>query len=473
MSILKMEVAKPYDRLYTTTKHRIIMHSPRVSGKSKAVVQCLFYTCVNHPGKDILVARANYNALDDSLFNEILDLQEELGLDGFFIPKKSPLRMTTITGNNIMFKGIGGADLSRTRGLKTVRKRKDNDSKQGGNLALAFIDEAQQLKNELNLKHAIASLMRNLDTTIPDAKIIIAGNPHEIKGHWWNTYCRKMRNAPNYEFIDATYMDIKKYLSKDVLDEIETERVMNPAQYKFMYLGSLDELQGGAYGQFSQKKHYITEPEATRLFPGERIWYVIFGTDGAITHDSTCICPVAILSSGRALVLERFFYDPMASGQILSTVQLVELIKRYLDDLENKYQFTRQYCEKIFAVDCASADLIAQLRYELDNTYIIKSFTDKRIIQNNNVVNDAFAKNVLFIKDTHGQKLYHNNLTMPNDPLIDQLESVVWKDYKLDPQIPNDCTDALTYGVNYYFLNPDNLAFPERAKKYEENGQTI
>ena len=242
---------------------------------------------------------------------------------------------------------------------------------------------------------------------------------------------------------------------------------------RFMYLGSLDELQGGAYGQFKREKHFITEQQATALFPGERIWYVIFGTDGAITHDSTCICPVAILSSGRALVLERFFYDPMASGQVLSTVQLVELMKEYLDELEKKYQFTRQYCEKIFAVDCASADLIAQLRYELDDTYIIKSFTDKRIIQNNNVVNDAFAKNVLFIKDTNGQKLYHNNLTMPSDPLVDQLESVVWKNYKLDPQIPNDCTDALTYGVNYYFLNPDNLAFPERQKKYEQNATNI
>lgn len=468
-----MEVAKPYDRLYKTDKHRIIMYSPRLSGKSKAVVQCLFYNCIKHPGKDMLVARANYNALDDSLFNEILDIQEELGLEGFFIPKKNPLRMTTITGNNIMFKGIGGADYSRTRGIKTVRKRQPGDNNTGGNLALVFIDEAQQLKDEQNLKHAIATLMRNLDTTIDDAKIIIAGNPHEIKGHWWNTYCKRMRNAPNYEFIDATYMDIKKYLSNDVLDEIETERVMNPALYKFMYLGSLDELQGGAYGQFKREKHFITEEQAGRLFAGERIAYVIFGGDGAITHDATCICPVAILSSGRALVLERFFYDPLASGQVLSTVQLVELIKRYLDDMERKYQFTRQYCEKIFAVDCASADLITQLRYELDNSYIVKSFTDKRIIQNNNVVNDAFAKNILFIKDMGGQKLYHNGMTMPSDPLIDQLESVVWKNYKLDPLIPNDCTDALTYGVNYYFLNPDNLSFPERAKKYDKNALNI
>lgn len=452
-----MNVAEVYKKIYTTPKKRIIMYSPRTSGKTKAVTQMLVYYCMRYPDHDICVARSNYNSLGDSLFNEIIDVQEEMGLGGFFKALKSPLRMITPYGNTIMFKGIGGSDFSRTRGIKSVK-----------GFSLVFMDEVQQLKNELSLKHAISTFMRNMDDTI-DAKIVIAGNPHEVKGHWWNVYCRRMRSAPTYEFVDATYMDIQKYLSKETLAEIELEREMNPAQYKFMYLGSLDELQGGAYGQFQREKHFITEAEASKKFAGERIMYVIFGTDGAITHDSTCICPIAILTSGRALVLERFFYDPLASGQVLATTQLMELIQQYLEALEKKYRFTDQYCEKIFAVDCASGDLIAQLRYSLDNTYIVKSYVNKNIIRNNNVVNDAFAKNVLYIKDMGGQYLWHNHKTMPEDPLVTQLESVVWKNYKLDPQIPNDCTDALTYGVNYYYDNPDNLEFPERQKAYKNN----
>ena len=457
-----IEVAKPYDRLYTTKKKRVIMYSPRISGKSKGVAQYLAYMCRRYPGHDMLVARANYNALGDSLLQEILEIQDDIGLSGFFKEHKNPIYLTTILGNTILFKGIGGADTSRTRGIKS---RKKNGQEQGGNFALVFIDEAQQLKDELNLKHAIATFMRNLDPTI-DSKIVIAGNPEQPKGHWWNTYCRKLRGAPQYEFIDATYQDIAKFLTQDTLEEIELERQMNPAQYKFMYLGSLDDLMGGAYGQFKRERHLITEQKATEIFAGERIVYVIFGTDGAITHDATCICPIAILSSGRALVLERFFYDPIATGQVLSNSQLMELIIPYLRALEEKYQFTRQYCEKIFAVDCAAADLIAQLRYNLDDSFIIKAYTNKAIIRNNNVVNNAFAKNVLFIKDFGGQYLWHNGMTMTEDPLVVQLESVVWKNYKLDPGIPNDCTDALTYGVNYYFENPDNLAFPTRQKAY-------
>lgn len=459
-----MKVAKPYDKLYKTDKKRIIMYSPRISGKSKGVAQFIAYTCMRYPGYDILVARANYNALSDSLGQEILEEQQDLEIDGFFTEKKNPLEMFTVLGNHIMFKGIGGADKSRTRGIKTIKKK---GQEKGGNLALVFIDEAQQLKDEESLKHAIATFMRNLAPDI-DSKIIIAGNPEQPKGHWFNQYCKRMRNAEGYEFIDATYQDIAEFLSKDTLDDIELERQTNPALYKFMYLGCIDDLMGGAYAQFKREEHYITEEQANALFPGERILYVIFGTDGAITHDATCICPLAILSSGRALALERFYYDPLMTGQVLANSQLLEYIKDYLQYLEEKYQFTRQYCEKIFAVDCAAGDLIAQLRYSLDDSYIIKSYTGKAIIRNNNVVNNAFAKGVLYIKNMGGQYMWHNGQTISTDPLVDQLESVVWKDYKLDPAIPNDCTDALTYGVNYYFENPDNLNFPEREKSYKK-----
>ena len=459
----QIEVAKPYDKLYKTKNRRIIMYSPRTSGKSKAVAQFLVYTCRRYPNSDILVARANYNALDDSLCNEILEVQEDIGFEGFFKKRTMPLKLTSILGNNVMFKGIGGSDTSRTRGIKSPKK---NGQEVGGNLSLVFIDETQQLKDEAQLKHALSTFRRNLNPNI-DSKIIIAGNPEQPKGHWWNTYCRKMRSAENYEFIDATYLDIKKYLSADTLEDIELEREMNPALYKFMYLGSLDDLSGGAYAQFKREKHFITEQQAAEIFAGERIVYVIFGTDGAISHDSTCICPIAILSSGRALALERFYYDPVATGVVLSNSQLMDLILPYLESLEKKYQFTKQYCEKIFAVDCAAADLIAQLRYSLDDSYIVKSYTNKSVVRNNNVVNNAFAKNVLYIKDFGGQYLWHNGKTMMEDPLVVALESVVWKNYKLDPAIPNDTTDALTYGVNYYFENPDNLAFPEREKAYK------
>lgn len=449
-----MEVAKPYDRLYTTKKTRIIEYSPRSCGKSTGMAQFLNYTCIHNPNRDILVTRANYNALDDSFVQEILEVQETIGLDGFFRKKVSPLRMTTPLGNEIVFKGIGGADYSRTRGLKTRKK-----------FALAIIEEAQQLPSELNLKHALSTISRNM---MPGGKIIIAGNPHEVKGHWWNQFCKRMRNSEAYEFIDATYIDIWDKLPEESKQEILTEKEYNPSMYKFMYLGSLDELQGGAYASFNADKHYLTEEQLANVFRGERFKYVIFGGDGAVANDATCIAPLAIMSSGRGVVLERFYYDPKQSGVQLATTQIVALIQQYMEYMEKKYGFEAQEVRKIWSVDCASADLIAQMRYEFTSDNEVYAFSQKQTqIRTNSVVNDAFAKNVVVIKNTNGQYLWYSRRTMQNDPLKEQLESVVWKNYKLDDAIPNDCTDALTYAINYYYLNPDNLDFPRRKLAYD------
>lgn len=453
--MIELNIIQPYDKIYTTKKKTIIMYSPRISGKTKAIIQALFIYSTKYPRHDIVVARANYNSLKDSLFAEIIALQDELGINGFFKAKVSPLRIDTITGTRIYFTGIGGADDSRTRGLKTSKK-----------ISLVIFDETQQLKDELNLKHAMATFIRALDDNI-DSKMIIAGNPEQPKAHWWNEFCRKHRTFGRYEFIDATYLDIIRYLPKTAVEEIEIEREMNPAMYKFMYLGNIDDLAGGAYAQFKREKHYIEENKLTEMFRTETIEYIIFGGDGAITHDSTTIIPIAIMSSGRAVVLERFFFDPLENGVVLSSVQLVDLILIYYQELDNKYHFYDNNVGIVWAIDTASKDLIVQLTYELPEWHLVRAFTKKSIIRNNSVVNNAFSRNMVYIKNFGGQKNYYSNKWENKDPLITQLESVVWKNYKLDPEIPNDCTDALTYGLNYYFLNPDNLRLPEIQKVYK------
>ena len=40
---------------------------------------------------------------------------------------------------------------------------------------------------------------------------------------------------------------------------------------------------------------------------------------------------------------------------------------------------------------------------------------------------------------------------------------------KIDPTIPNDCTDALQYAVMMVLMNPYSLTFPERRERYEKD----
>lgn len=459
MQAQKIKMAKPYDRLLTTDKTTCIMYSPRISGKSYALGQLVYLYANAFPHHDIVVTRAHYNSLEDSLYNEILAFAESEGISSFYIPLKSPLRIKTRKGNTIYFKGIGGSDYSRSKGFKGLNK-----------ISLIICDEAQQLKDEQSLRQAIATFVRSVDGNIK-SRIVIAGNPEMVKGHWWNAYCRKYRFAGVYEFIDANYLNIKKYLSEVTLTEIENERKYNPLMYKFLYLGELDELAGGAYAQFKRDRHYISVEQFRKETAGQRLCYIIWGGDGAITHDSTGIVPIGIFSNGQGYVLERFYYDPQQTGIILAPSQITEMIISYTEQMCKRYEVYDEGVGSYFAIDCAAADLVTQLRYNINGYHIVKGFTGKNIIQNNAVVNNCFAKNMIKIVDFGGYYDFYQRQWVPTtadtEPLVYQLESVVWKDYKLDPSIPNDYTDALTYGVNCYFNNPDNLYLPQRRMAYD------
>ena len=456
-----IKIVKPYDRILTTDKTTVIMYSPRISGKSYALGQIVYIYANKYPKHDIVVTRANYNSLEDSLYNEIIAFAANVGSGNFYIPLRSPLRIKTKKGNTIYFKGIGGADYSRSKGFKGLRP-----------ISLIICDETQQLKDEQSLRQAIASFIRSVDATIK-SRVILAGNPEMVKAHWWNAYCRKYRYAGVYEFIDANYLSIYKYLSEVTRTEIENERKYNPLMYKFLYLGELDELAGGAYGQFKRERHYITYDAFLKEVRGQTMEYIIWGGDGAITHDSTGICPIAVMSSGRAYVLERFYYNPLETGVVLAPSQLTEMLLEYVDYIDKRYRIVADGIGSCFYIDGAAADLITQLRYSINGYHLVRGFTRKNIINNNAVVNNCFAKNMLKIIDFGGYYDYYAkrwvDTSADTEPLVYQLESVTWKNYKLDPAIPNDYTDALTYGTNAYFENPDNLYLPIRKGVYDED----
>ena len=337
-------MASPYDKILTTDKTTVIMYSPRISGKSYALGQVVYIYANKYPNHDIVVTRANYNSLEDSLYNEILAFAENIGQGSFYSAKTSPLRIKTKKGNTIYFKGIGGADYSRSKGFKGKNP-----------ISLIICDETQQLKDEQSLRQAVATFIRSIDSSIK-SRVILAGNPEMVKAHWWNAYCRKYRYAGVYEFIDANYLNIYKYLSPITKNEIETERLYNPLMYKFLYLGELDDLAGGAYGQFKRDKHYISVKQWRQETAGKQIEYIIWGGDGAITHDSTGIVPIAVYTDGQAYVLERFYYNPQETGIVLAPSQLTELIITYVEEMCRKYDIYTMGITSLFSIDCADTD---------------------------------------------------------------------------------------------------------------------
>ena len=458
MTRSKITVSKPYKTFYTATQKNILCNTPRASGKSYEVAQFAALRKIEYPRHDIVIFRANANSLSASVVNEVLEKFDMLSYGDYTRVRQAPLRIDYNQGESaIYFLGVSGHDKSRVRGFKPRNP-----------LCLIIGDECQQITEEINLQHALATFRRYFDDHI-DYKTVLCGNPHEVKGHWWNAYNATHANAPEYIAVKSTYLDIYNLLNDDIRQEIELEKKINPALYPFMYLGDISELSGGAYPSFRRDKHLITPEQASEMFRGEFIETVIIGVDGAITHDMTCASPIAIMSSGRACVLEPFVFDPISHGRALAPSELSDLFLLYMRDMEKKYAFKGNNIPVVFAVDCAAEDLITQLRYSLPDYYTVLAYTGKNVIRNTSTANNVFARNIVYIINYGGYKDYTSGRFVERDVplLVDQLESVTWKNNKLDPAVPNDASDSFVYGVCCMFENPANLYLPERKEYYD------
>ena len=452
-----MRVLKPYNKLFDKDNHYIMLKSGRDAGKSKALSQ-LIVAKFFELKYDIIVCRANYGDLQGSMYNEIIAVLEEEGLYKFVLEKKKPLKLiNNLNGNTIYFQGVGGADLSRTKGLKTRKK-----------VSLIIIDETQQLPRQDNLDQALATLRRHLNPD--DWKIILAFNPERQNSHWTNEYYRINESLDSWLCIHTSYKNIAKVLTKTDLEAIRLEKEINPSNYRYLYLGETDGLFGGVYHTFNRQTHLIREAKVRELIKTIGIFSVLIGVDGATTRDKTAFVPTIILNNGQGIVLNYFYHDPIKTGAY-SNDRLFPFVERWLDDLHYRWSIPPQMrIDMIF--DSASVDLRLVSANRLPSRYVCTSYSQKNIVQMAHIMQNAFGRNVLYILDEDGVHNYISNRKEYGlHPLVTQLESVIWDEQgkKFDPIVPNDCTDALTYSTAFYFRNPNALYFPKMQDYYERS----
>jgi len=241
-----MKILKPYNVILKNKKPYVILKSGRDAGKSKFMAQMTFINFVNLDA-DIIICRSNYGDLRKSMFSEIMAVIEEEGFLPFIIDKAKPLKIINkLNGNIIHFEGIGGADLSRSKGLKPMKK-----------VSLIIIDEMQQLPEQANLDQAIATFRRHLDDD--NSMIILAYNPERQNAHWANEYYRMRENNDRYLCLYTSYKDIAKILTKKDLEDIELEKITNPSNYDWLYLGITKGLFGTVYSTFNRDTHLISK----------------------------------------------------------------------------------------------------------------------------------------------------------------------------------------------------------------------
>lgn len=116
------------------------------------------------------------------------------------------------------------------------------------------------------------------------------------------------------------------------------------------------------YPQFKREKH-ITN--IYKLFAErDRVMELILGLDEGTCNDSTCVTPIAIMGSGRAVVLDCFENDPLKVGQ-QSPKEQSRALYRFLMELLQKFPFL-QTVQRRWIFECAEGGQMLRLQFVED-----------------------------------------------------------------------------------------------------------
>ena len=434
----------------------IVIPTGRISGKSKNTVITCDLLMLEFPYHDIVVTRSSYGSMADSSYaefeNALGDMPESISKQFTFW--KSPLRIER-EGNsgNIYFIGSGGSNKDRTKGLKTKHP-----------VIAAIVEECQEFKDKESYDQFMASLRRNLTE---DAVVITLGNPPAVEAHWFNQMVEKKKKDKDCLVARMTWEDIVEFLTDYDIKEILKCRLLEPEYYAWMYGGIPTGGLGQVYPMFRKDVHLIPfeQRSNSKLLQDFRIVGVIVGCDGAVNKDSTVFVPRFIMSNGQSVAGKIFYHDPKTNG-VKGSFPLVEnegkrwfteLIKE--NNLDNPYNYMASV-PIVFVVDSAATELIQALRYYFGNRATVYAIKKGTILQMVDTVQSAIGKNVVAVYDYGGYYNYTLNKWIAGDNILAyQYRSLIWNEKQngYDPIIPNDATDADTYGIYFYYKQVENI----------------
>ena len=126
-------------------------------------------------------------------------------------------------------------------------------------------------------------------------------------------------------------------------------------------------------------------------------------------------------------------------------------------------------------IDSAAADLIAECRFFMGDRCSINPVKKDHVPQMVATIQSGLLNNNFIIIDYGGYKNYTTNQWVKIDTnlLVEQIESLIWneKQDNYDPAVPNDVSDAFTYGGISWYKNPENIQYFNIAKTM--NRQTL
>lgn len=201
-----------------------VLKGGRASAKSTHVAIWLIYAMMKFPVTTLCVRKVA-NTLSDSVFEQLKEGIEILGVSHLWKIQKSPLQLVYIPrGNKIIFRGAD--DPAKIKSIKASRFP----------IAFCWFEELAEFKTEEEVSVIVNSVLR---AELPKGltyKVIYSYNPPKKKQSWVNKKF-ETQFIPGNTFVHfSTYLD-NPYISKAFIEEAEEVKKRNEFKYRWEYLG--------------------------------------------------------------------------------------------------------------------------------------------------------------------------------------------------------------------------------------------
>ena len=201
-----------------------VLKGGRASAKSTHVAIWLIYAMMKFPVTTLCIRKVA-NTLSDSVFEQLKEAIEILGVSHLWKIQKSPLQLVYIPrGNKIIFRGAD--DPAKIKSIKASRFP----------IAFCWFEELAEFKTEEEVSVIVNSVLR---AELPKGltyKVIYSYNPPKKKQSWVNKKF-ETQFIPQNTFVHfSTYLD-NPYISKAFIEEAEEVKRRNEYKYRWEYLG--------------------------------------------------------------------------------------------------------------------------------------------------------------------------------------------------------------------------------------------
>lgn len=197
------------------------------------------------------------------------------------------------------------------------------------------------------------------------------------------------------------------------------------------------------YPQFKREKHIVNIYELIRR--GDRVSELVLGLDEGTCNDSTCVTPLAILYSGKAVALDCFENDPLVHGQQSPTEQS-RALSAFLKKLLGHFPFL-QNIRRRWIFECAEGGQMLRLQFMEDTGEECYLVTKKNIMGDIKRVRSMLSDGVLF---------FHVDEFVNTMQLIEDMECYVFdeKTNTIKKGQRDDTIDSLEYATKMYYDAP-------------------